>query len=115
MLRSSIECRRCAMKAVPCLAILLLLAGCSSFPKYTVTPVAGSGSIALGINVHGHTVGSMPSPGVDEHAFVNVGSGALDIGTLGGASSRAWGINDAGVVVGEADSVAGVRRAFAYS
>lgn len=103
------------MKAVPCLAILLMLAGCSSFPKYTVTPVAGPGSTALGINLHGHTVGSMPGAGADEHAFVNTGGGALDIGTFGGASSRAWGVNDAGVVVGEADNMAGVRRAFAYS
>ena len=103
------------MKAVSCAAILLLLAGCSSFPKYSVTPVAGPGSIALGINIHGHTVGGMPGAGADEHAFVNTGGGPLDIGTFGGASSRAWGINDAGVVVGEADNMAGVRRAFSYS
>lgn len=103
------------MKAVPCLAALLVLAGCAQFPKYTVTPVAPPGSIALGINIHGHAVGSMSAPGVIEHAFVNTGGGAVDIGTLGGSNSRAWGINDSGVVVGEADNAAGVRRAFSYS
>lgn len=102
------------MKAVPCFAILLMLAGCAPFPKYTVTPVAGPDSAALGLNNHGHTVGRIPAPGDTEHAFVNTGGGALDIGTLGGPDSRAWGINDSGVVVGEADNAGGVRRAFAY-
>lgn len=103
------------MKAVPCFAILLLLAGCAPFPKYTVTPVAGPDSSALGLNHHGHTVGRIAAPGDTEHAFVNTGGGALDIGTFGGPNSRAWGINDSGVVVGEADNAASVRRAFAYS
>lgn len=103
------------MKAIPCLTALLVLAGCAQFPKYTVVPVAGAGSAALGINNLGHTVGSLPGPGVFEHAFVNTGAGAVDIGTLGGANSRARGINDAGVVVGEAQNAAGRYRAFRYS
>ena len=38
-----------------------------------------------------------------------------DLGTLGGASSAAWGINDAGQVVGEATTASGVQNAFLYS
>lgn len=86
------------MKAVPCFAILLLVAGCAPFPKYTVTPVAGPDSIAFGLNNHGHTVGRIAAPGDTEHAFVNTGAGALDIGTFCGPNSRAWGINDSGVM-----------------
>jgi probable HAF family extracellular repeat protein len=104
------------MKAVRYLLILLAvgISGCSSFPRYTVTAVAGAGSAALGINNHGHTVGYVPA-GANRHAFVNNGGGAVDLGTLGGLDSAAYGINDAGVVVGEAANTAGARRAFRYS
>jgi probable HAF family extracellular repeat protein len=103
------------MKSIRYLLILLALviSGCAAHPRYTVTPVGGAGSAALGINNHGHTVGYV-AVGANRHAFVNTGGGAVDLGTLGGPDSSAYGINDSGVVVGEAANAAGARRAFVY-
>jgi probable HAF family extracellular repeat protein len=103
------------MKVIRYLLILFAVAvsGCATHPRYTVTPVGGPGSAALGINNHGHTVGYLTA-GANRHAFVNTGGGAVDLGTLGGPDSSAYGINDARVLVGEAANAAGARRAFVY-
>jgi probable HAF family extracellular repeat protein len=103
------------MKAICYLLVLLAipLSGCATPLRYAVTPVAGPGSVALGINNHGHTVGYL-AVGANRHAFVNTGGGAVDLGTLGGADSAAYGINNAGVVVGEAATATVARRAFVY-
>lgn len=103
------------MKAIRYLLILLAVAisGCATPPRYTVTVVGGPGSVALGINNHGHTVGYAPA-GANRHAFLNTGGVAVDLGTLGGPDSAAYDINDSGVVVGEAANAAGARRAFVY-
>ena len=71
----------------------------------------------------------MPSPSITEdkwwarlttsagvaHAFLYDNGKMTDLGTLGGASSCALGVNDRGQVVGHADDARGVRRAFIYS
>lgn len=94
-------------------ACAVLLAGCAS-PVYKVTVVAGPGSAALGINQHGHTVGYLDAGGGVQHAFVNSGAGATDLGTLGGTNSRAWGINASGQVVGQSEIPGGANRAFLH-
>ena len=72
-------------------------------------------SHAYDINDSGQVVGDSYSAGNGQHAFLyngTPGSGGVmvDLGTLGGTSyshSHAYGINDAGFVVGEADRAAG--------
>ena len=39
----------------------------------------------------------------------------IDLGTLGGSSSAAWGINEAGQVVGAAATATGAQHAFLYT
>jgi probable HAF family extracellular repeat protein len=94
-------------------ACIAFLHGCAA-PAYKVTVVGGPGSAALGINKHGHTVGYLDAGGGAQHAFVNTGGGATDLGTLGGTNSRAWGIHDAGPIVGQSEIVGGASRAFLY-
>lgn len=82
--------------------------------RYTVKPVGPEGSVPVAINNLGQVVGFLPR-GDGAHAFLYTGTGFVELGTLGGGSSRAYGINDAGVVVGEAENGAGTPRAFVYS
>jgi probable HAF family extracellular repeat protein len=82
-------------------------------PTYTIKVVAPAGSKAKGINASGQVVGSLLSGG-HQHAFVYNGTSTFDLGTLGGLTSIAYGINDLGVVVGQADNTAGRPRAFSY-
>jgi len=39
----------------------------------------------------------------------------VDLGTLGGANSRAWAINDSGIVAGQAETSTGETHAFIYN
>jgi probable HAF family extracellular repeat protein len=86
----------------------------SAAPGYTIKVVAPAGSTAKGINGSGQVVGSLLSHG-NAHAFLYTGARLLDLGTLGGPTSVAYGINDIGVVVGEAVTASGKTRAFSFS
>jgi len=64
------------------------------------------------INDTGQVVGEANS----NHACLySATAGMQDLGTLGGTSSDAYGINDAGTVVGYAENSSGNERAFLYS
>jgi probable HAF family extracellular repeat protein len=72
---------------------------------------------ANGINAAGQIVGSIVVKEGDKmstHAAVYEDGSVIDLGTLGGLASEALAINDAGVVVGWADTPTG-PHAFRYS
>jgi probable HAF family extracellular repeat protein len=50
-----------------------------------------------------------------DHAFLYAGDVIRDIGTLGGPTSLAWGMNASGEVVGRSDTSGGLSHAFLYS
>ena len=86
--------------------------------------LGGANTYGEGINSAGHVVGfSEVTPGVD-HGFrwvdadanghVNPGE-LVDLGTLGGTNSRAWAINDSGIVAGESETADGHTHAFIYN
>jgi probable HAF family extracellular repeat protein len=65
---------------------------------------------AYGINAGGTIVGL----GV-RHAFSYTGGILTDLGTLGGAFSGAYAINDSGTIVGESETALGHDHAFSYT
>lgn len=81
----------------------------SNYVKYrwnyltnTVTPTLTKMTKGA-INNFGVTVGCVPTPGDDYVAASYNGSALTKLGTLGGATSCAYDINDAGMIVGEAN------------
>ena len=92
-------------------------------PQYTVTDLGilpgGSFSDAWGINASGQIVGSWETNDGNQnpHAFLYSNGTMTDLGTLPGymQGSQAFGINDAGQVVGVAYPAAWEPTAFLYS
>lgn len=70
-------------------------------------------AVAYGINAAGQVVG-MDDNGNWTHATLWDGQERTDLGTLGGRSATAQAINNAGQVVGEAQTASGDRRAFLW-
>jgi probable HAF family extracellular repeat protein len=80
-------------------------------------------SAANAINASGQVVGEAITASGAFHAFLwtpttangTKTSSMIDLGTLGGTTSIAWGINLSGQVVGEADTTGGQRHAFLWT
>jgi probable HAF family extracellular repeat protein len=75
---------------------------------------------ATDINDSGEVVGyGLYRPADEEdyqdHAFLYEEGQMRDLGTLGGTNSWAWGVNDTGQVVGDAETSTGESHAFLYS
>ncbi|MDH5287357.1 MAG: hypothetical protein OEX23_12095 [Betaproteobacteria bacterium] len=74
-------------------------------------------SFASGLNNAGWVVGTSRAGGAGGYnrAFLHDGRTMWDLGTLGGSNSAARAINDAGQVVGEADTASHPSQAFLYA
>ena len=74
-------------------------------------PVNGVVGVANSVNSKGQVVGDSDSagPGEPTHAFLyNAGGSLVDLGTLGGQSSYAYGINESGQICGNAQTASGM-------
>jgi probable HAF family extracellular repeat protein len=97
------------------LSAALALPGAAAIadPLYSVTLVGGTGSSASDINSWGDVVGSAAGGGAS-HGFSWIGGTYADLGTLGGTTSNANGINDARQIVGGSDNASGQFHAYLY-
>ncbi|HEX3743412.1 MAG TPA: hypothetical protein VHW09_05770 [Bryobacteraceae bacterium] len=67
-------------------------------------------------NLTGDSVGFRKADGsTDVHAFLYRGGETVDLGTLGGRNSAAFGLNGAGQIVGTAQTARGTWHAFLFS
>ena len=96
------------------LAFLLLLSAArfAAAQTYTVSDVSAPGanpSFATGVNATGQVSGysTVGANGAQAWRFT-LGTGAVDLGSFGGADNRALGINDAGQVTGYSTDAAGL-------
>lgn len=116
-----------AMKKVRYLRFLLsilplLLGEMASGQTYSITTLGSLGGTANmdasgGVNAFGQAAGRSQTLSGLDHAFFfdAAATGMQDIGTLGGAFSRANGINNSGVVVGRSEISTGQSHAFSYT
>lgn len=84
-------------------------------PEYRVTIVAPAGSVATGINNAGAVIGNFPFSATVNHAFLNRGSGMVDIGASRPGDSNAVSINNKGQVLGHFTGPAGTYRGYIYA
>lgn len=87
--------------------LLFLASAGFAGPIYNVTDLGtlgGSTAAAFGISGNGWTAGAAATPSGYDHAFVNFGSGLVDLtGGSNSAQGSAAGVNSAGTVAGTAD------------
>lgn len=101
------------MRSVPIVTAVMFIVGtASATPAQTFVfrrVVAGSAqSFALDISHDGHIVGTASLPGGELRAFVlDLEGSAIDIGTLGGPTSKAQGVNGLGVAWGAQTPIPG--------
>jgi len=67
------------------------------------------------VNVSGQVVGGHYFSDTVWHAISYTNGAPTDLGTLGGSNSWAYGINSAGLIVGDAYTASGADHAFLYS
>ncbi len=84
-------------------------------PAILGASVAGVPFSVAAINDAGQVVGTQQSGGTSRAMLSNPSGGAEDLGTLGGASSWAYGINATGQVVGASLTPTGDRHAFLWT
>jgi probable HAF family extracellular repeat protein len=76
-------------------------------------------SFAFAINIISNVVGNSPIAAfpfpVPNHAFLYSHNFMMDLGTLGGNQSTAYGVNDLNQVVGQSETATGAFHAFLYS
>jgi probable HAF family extracellular repeat protein len=84
--------------------------------EYRVTVMGPANSVATDINSTGVVVGYYhPRSPTVTHAFLNRGTGLVDLGKLTGVSSEAVAINDKGHVLGQWKTSADQQRGFIYA
>lgn len=87
--------------------------------SFTVSQLTGPPGLSYGVadvNNAGQLAGFFSAPGGNHHAYLQPGKKLLDLGTLGGWTSSAQDLNNAGDVIGRADApVSGSPRAFLYT
>lgn len=107
--------RKLALLCVLCAAGTTALSAHAQATSYELTVVGAADSQAWGLNNLGTVVGRTFDPSFNSYrAFVNTGTGPVDLGTFGGTNSMAAAVNDAGQIVGSADNAGGQSRAFVY-
>jgi probable HAF family extracellular repeat protein len=83
--------------------------------RVIVLPQTSAIASATGINRDGKIVGTMSSPlHPNQVGFASVRGSTKGLGTLGGATSTARGVNDAGQIVGGAATARGPVHAYLY-